>query len=127
MGYYTYYTLDMYKDKECAKQGIAFTDEEKQYEVANELYKIMYGEKEELLKDNYYGDYFSNIFCDSMKWYDHEEEMIKLSEKYPEYWFILEGHGEEWDDIWKMYVHNGNAEKVNVEIYFAEPNMFYEE
>ena len=33
--------------------------------------------------------------ADSCKWYGHEDDMRKLSKRFPDYLFVLEGEGEE--------------------------------
>lgn len=48
-----------------------------------------------------------------VKWYTHRENMITLSKLYPSVLFILEGHGEEQGDDWRMYFKNGNTKKVS--------------
>ena len=44
---------------------------------------------------------------DSMKWYDHKSDMLKLSIQYSKYLFILDGNGEESGDIWREFYWNG--------------------
>lgn len=40
-------------------------------------------------------------------WYDHEEDMLKVSLAFPEVSFILEGGGECREDLWRKYFQNG--------------------
>ena len=55
-----------------------------------------------------------------MKWYEAEDDMKELSKRYPEYWFLLYGEGEDRNDIWKAMFHNGVMQKVYAEIYFPD-------
>jgi len=57
---------------------------------------------------------------DSVKWYDHDDDMRELSAYYPNVTFILEGEGEESGDIWRKYYRNGKAQEVYAEIVFAD-------
>jgi hypothetical protein len=41
------------------------------------------------------------------KWYDHEEDMEKISSQFPGILFVLKGEGDESDDLWKNYFLNG--------------------
>ena len=43
-------------------------------------------------------------------WYDHENDMIGLSTKYPEVVFRLSGFGEECADTWADYYLNGKVQ-----------------
>lgn len=44
------------------------------------------------------------------KWYEWDEDMSLLSQRMPEFLFLLEGYGEESDDIWAAYFLNGKAQ-----------------
>lgn len=44
---------------------------------------------------------------DSWKWYDHVQDMCKLSKEFPRTVFKLHGEGEEATDFWDKYFHNG--------------------
>lgn len=52
------------------------------------------------------------------KWYKHESEMRKFSEKFPEVLFTLEGEGEESGDIWRKYFVNGKMQVAKAKISF---------
>ena len=67
-----------------------------------------------------YTDPFNIISDDSMKWYNHDKDMLLLSKEFPEYWFILDGHGEEWDDIWSAMYHDGKMQHVDAEIVYPD-------
>jgi hypothetical protein len=67
--------------------------------------KIIPNPDEKLLSETLYDDFFfikdliNDYSADQVKWYEHESEMAALSIKYPEYLFILEGSGQDYDDI----------------------------
>ncbi len=46
---------------------------------------------------------------DCIKWYDCEKDMIHMSNIYPKETFVIYGDGEESDDYWKAYFHNGKS------------------
>lgn len=53
---------------------------------------------------------------DSVKWYEWEEDMRKVSELYPDYLFHLSGEGENNDDIWEATFKAGKAHIRKAEI-----------
>lgn len=59
---------------------------------------------------------------ENCKWYNHEEEMLKFSMKYPGAVFILYGEGEDAGDIWKTVFKNGRYESLRAEVVFPEPS-----
>lgn len=146
MGYYTYFKLRASKNKEdicfdtdatvlgqeskMIAQGIVdywrncekinspnVTDEEldRYYPYATRL------ENSYVSEEDY--DYLEDLFMDSMKWYEHEGEMCEISKLFPDYYFCLHGDGEEYDDIWKEYYHNGECVRAQgyIEVYYEEP------
>jgi hypothetical protein len=54
----------------------------------------------------------------SCKWYEHADDMIKISKKYPDVLFILSGEGEESGDIWKEYFYKGKVQIANAIVTF---------
>lgn len=54
-----------------------------------------------------------DFFEEPIKWYDHIEDMIKLSKVFPETLFILDGWGEELGDVWRELYMDG--ERVRAE------------
>lgn len=54
------------------------------------------------------GDFDSGWWANS-KWYDWEEDMALLSERFPNFLFLLNGSGENLDDIWGAYFLNGRV------------------
>lgn len=57
-------------------------------------------------------------FESECKWYEHEEDMKKVSKEYPETIFVLEGDGEESGDIWKKYFMNGKMQSCKAIMTF---------
>lgn len=49
------------------------------------------------------------------KWYDYDKDIIELSEKYPDLVFAVEGYGENSDDAWKEWWHNGKTYREKLE------------
>lgn len=102
MGYYTEYTLE--------------TEEP---ELEEEIAEAIAAES----------GYNVNIFqtCDYYKWYDHEEDMIKVSRKFPEVVFVLSGKGEDQNDLWKKRFVDGQVDEVRAEISYPDfPPLTYD-
>lgn len=60
-------------------------------------------------------------YCiDERKWYGHEEDMKRLSKKFPNTVFVLHGEGEENDDVWYKYFKNGKMQDCYVKSTFDE-------
>ena len=57
------------------------------------------------------------FFEEPIKWYDHIEDMIKLSKVFPETLFILDGWGEELGDVWRELYMDG--ERVRADLIFS--------
>jgi hypothetical protein len=56
------------------------------------------------------------------KWYDHEEDMLKLSKKYPKIVFSLWGCGEGPGDIWQKYFKDNKMQICRGEVVFPPFN-----
>ena len=54
------------------------------------------------------------------KWYDSDANMKEYSLQYPETVFLLEGEGEENDDVWKKNFKNGKMQECYAIITFDE-------
>lgn len=50
------------------------------------------------------------------KWYDFEKDMLLLSTRLPDFIFCLEGDGEDSDDKWMYYYHDGKVMYGGLEI-----------
>lgn len=58
---------------------------------------------------------------DWITWYDHTEDMISFSLKFPDVEFELWGRGEDDTDLWKKYFLNGVCKLVMAEITYKRP------
>ena len=56
------------------------------------------------------------------KWYECEEDMRLLSSKFPTLLFILNGHGEDSEDIWVAYFVDGREQFAKAQIVYEEFN-----
>ena len=119
MGYYTYFSMEA--------RGIK---NEEEYD------SIVYALKErELFSDKdtsgvfdegkYYNDSHIAYFnaYEECKWYEHEYDMVKFSKLFPDVTFKLSGDGEERDDMWHEYFHNGESEECRAHITYDKPQF----
>lgn len=97
MGYYTYYSLEV---RDLNTKNLI--SEELEAEITRKIATILE------LEDNK-DTTFENLFMEELKWYDHEEDMLKLSKEYPDCVFILQGEGEDRKDLWRNYYCRGFA------------------
>ncbi len=103
MGYYTSYTLEI--------RGIEVNSTNVIDALIAEMSSM--GIIGYALDSSYWTDNHGTLVFDStesVKWYDHDEDMLKLSKTFPEYTFKLSGDGEDNDDRWDTYYHNGDME-----------------
>jgi hypothetical protein len=100
MGYYTLHELNVYNENRKPVDA----------ETLNKL-------KKELGVISDYGDM---LFQDEVKWYDAELDMLKISKKYPNYMFQLDGNGEETGDVWRTYYQNGKQQVAYVVVVYDE-------
>ena len=113
MGYYTNFTLNCY-DNHANSFDISFeTDFGKDLTAALHEINPYYFEDDFDLK---------TLSYDSCKWYDHDEDMVKLSLRFPNYTFILESEGEENGDFGRTIYHDGQLERLNVKIVYEKPH-----
>ena len=98
MGYYTRYTLSLV--------GAANPDDE---------LRIIHQLRE-------WNEYAEHAFSDAgsqsseVKWYDHEDDLLDFSRRFPQVTFKLSGRGEENGDIWDKYFRNGKMQTCRAEI-----------
>lgn len=109
MGYYTSYSLSV----QPRKNGMYFTkDTISALNLAvNQL---------EVFDD---GSFEDGGWCTYAKWYDYEDNMIALSEKFPDILFELDGNGEDSEDFWIEYFCGGRHQYCRGEITYEEPDM----
>lgn len=53
---------------------------------------------------------YSN-FEGSITWYDWQNDMQRVSQKYPEVTFRIDGDGDESGDVWAAWFKNGKVKK----------------
>lgn len=111
MGYYTYF--DLQTDAKYAKE------EEIAIWMIDNLDYFSHKNKDYVLLSDYPLD--ALIGGDSMKWYDHSEDMKKVAKAFPDVTFILRGDGEESGDIWKEYYRGDRFHSSEAEIVFHPP------
>lgn len=119
MGYYTDYDLTI----SCAtmENGIF-----RETSLANADPARCEALKEELRKLNVFDDVCVNQkdkygggWCNA-KWYDCEADMIALSARFPEFFFALNGNGEEQGDMWNAYFFSGMEQMCRAEIRWPQ-------
>lgn len=64
-----------------------------------------------------YGSYVYGWYGND-KWYDHDEDMLLLSSRFPDFLFRLDGWGDDRDDLWITHYRAGNMQHRPAEITF---------
>lgn len=101
MGYYTRFDLEIQPNPN-AEQEMEIT-----LEIAS-----FFGMREEVTIKTHYSEFLEQ----EMKWYEHDEDMLKLSKKFKDFLFTLGGEGEESGDIWTCYYKNGKKQHEKAKI-----------
>lgn len=112
MGYYTDHTLDVKNVKSREEYSELCT-------ALSEMNILEYALTEGDYSEDTQSAYFYTL--ESVKWYNHAEDMDKISIQFPDMTFMLEGHGEDFGDIWRDYYKNGECNSCRGEIKFEEP------
>ena len=121
MGYYTAYDLSAYnKNDEMTTNTWVNCLHAIEADVLKVLVEIAPGYFEGCSR-------IDDAFYDTIKWYDHNEDMIELSKRFPNYVFILEGQGEDPDDRWRAFYCNGESERIEARFYFPAPSAPFAE
>lgn len=104
MGYYTYFTLTIERapSEEFKLQAIA--------ELRADSESAAYA-----LDENGDG-------VETCKWYNHDDDMIAISARWPGFLFILFGDGEDSTDQWYKYYLGGKMQYCPGEMVFPEFN-----
>lgn len=111
MGYYIKFKL--YAVDVETRSPITMLEEEI---ISKRLWEVTEG------SDRYTPETFEDaVGQDSMKWYNHEKDMIALSKEYPNILFILEGIGETFPDAWRKWFYNGKFEATYAEVVYPRP------
>ena len=108
MGYYTRYSLEV--------RGIKDVQE---HATLREMI-----DKFDCFQEDEYMFYESEACFypeDETKWYSHENDMIHLSQLFPNMTFCLEGIGEDREDMWRKYFHNGVVDYCHAHISYPTP------
>lgn len=113
MGYYTDFDLKIISDKkffnvECKHCNATGIVQMSPYEAVTSKYEYLRAEN----------------LDDSQKWYEYNENMIEVSEEFPDILFQLNGAGEEPGDIWVKYYKNGRSQeaRLNLELDGFDPD-----
>lgn len=100
MGYSTMYNLSVHTDSSLGIREV--------FQKANDFYGLHYAIDE------------AGEYVNSVKWDEHEEDMLKLSVEFPDVIFILKGEGEEAGDIWYKCFKSGKIQRAPGKITFDE-------
>ena len=129
MGYYTEYTLvidnSQVKD-EVEKKKQSEIEEIQQSNISDELKMRLIKDVEKTYRTSIVTqsdviDFLTyDPFDDECKWYEHTEDMRKISEKYQNVIFSLYGNGEEDGDMWVKYFMNGKVQTEEAVITYAD-------
>ncbi len=99
MGYYTDYIVSANVSKLAPDERINL------YTALGALDIFGYDLEEYTERDDYFEFSISEI-----TWYEHETDMREISKRYPEIIFKVEGHGEDYEDIWIEYYKAGKMQ-----------------
>lgn len=113
MGYYTDYTLSVYRAEKQDDGNIVMVSTipeivESQIDEEIELMDVF---REGNIKDAYYTN---------DTWYNHEEDMRLLSSKFPDFVFWLSGNGEINEDIWQKFFVAGKMQSCYAQIVYDD-------
>lgn len=65
--------------------------------------------KNEMKKFGFLDEWDEGLWGGNAKWYDWSDDMAKLSKKFPDVLFTIEGRGEDSTDIWGYYYKDGKS------------------
>ena len=112
MGYYTDYSLEV-KNLKNREEFDSLVESLKEIEI------IGYALDEGTYYDSEQYAYFS--CSESARWYEHDDDMRRISRKLPHVTFMLEGDGEDSEDKWRTYYKDGDWEVCHARIEYADP------
>ena len=61
-----------------------------------------------------------SLTAEGIKWYEHDKNMLTISNLYPDNLFILSGEGEDTGDRWKEYYKAGKSCHIQVKMTFDD-------
>ncbi len=99
MGYFTNYEIS------------ANTEDGQVFNAIRKLYEGLFKDSAHI-----YNGHITAIGSDSVKWYDHHLDLTKLSEKYTDIKFVLEGVGEDQGDVWRKIFLGGKMKHLMAEL-----------
>lgn len=67
-------------------------------------------------------DVDEELYTEPEKWYDHDDDMLLLSRRFPNILFTLHGDGENQEDMWFTYYANGKMQHCQAEIIYPDFN-----
>lgn len=110
MGYRTYYSLTVYKlnGKEVSEEEL-MKHEKAIPQIIDPFYTEMNAE---------------NFWGMDESWNDIDEDMIGYSKLYSDLVFEIHGIGDETEDMWYAYYHNGQEQTSHAQITY-EPCKFF--
>lgn len=91
-------------------------------QLTKEIFKNWY-EGDEVIPDTF----LEVIGYDACPWYEHEDDMKRVAAAHPDLYFILEGEGQEYGDIWMEVYHGNDFKRKFVEIIFPDQRDMMEE
>lgn len=117
MGYYTYYTLHT-NSTDAKEKEIALW-------MVDNLDYFNHTDRAYVERSNYPLE--AVISSDSMKWYDHQDDMKRVAAAFPDVKFELYGEGEDREDTWVEYYWNTRFDTATARIVWDEPPYWMHE
>lgn len=111
MGYYTYYTLNTNASEDKAKEIALWMVDNLEY----------FKWKDRAYVERSYHPLESVLGGDSIKWYEHQEDMRKVARAFPDVKFELYGEGEDREDTWVEYYWDNKFDSAIARIIFDDP------
>lgn len=119
MGYYTDFNLSVscatMKDGVFRETTIESASPERCKELEDEIKKMDVFESVSVNPKCRYGGAWGNA-----KWYECASDMLALSARFPEFFFSLNGAGEEQGDLWNAYFFQGKMQECCAQIIWPE-------
>jgi len=131
MGYYTTFNLsiqvleDVINTKE--QEILEIQKSNLNQDIKNHLVSLInekYG-RQEITEQTVVAELnnFNPFNGDRYKWYEFDEDMLRISKKFPHAVFTLDGDGEETGDVWRKYYCNGKVQDAKAKMVY-EPFDF---
>lgn len=114
MGYYTDYTLNIYGGT---------SNKDGSFTTTTQLPEIVVKDLEQEIEKMGVFDRSGSVeygYYSNSKWYDHDDDMLLLSKRFPEVLFCLHGEGEEQEDMWENYYYNGKLQECPAVIKYDD-------